>query len=81
MASYNGEACVQAGTTMLLPAERLAALYPSHQSYVAQLLAGVDAAVASGFLLCRDAATIMRKASASAIGGPDPFVAEPGCSR
>lgn len=81
VASYNGEACVQAGTTMLLPAERLAALYPSHQSYVAQLLAGVDAAVASGFLLCRDAATIMRKASASAIGGPDPFVAEPGCSR
>jgi hypothetical protein len=80
VASYNGEACVQAGTTMLLSAERLAALYPTHQSYVEQLLAATNEAVENNILLCRDAATIMRKASASTIGGADEFVAAPSCA-
>jgi hypothetical protein len=80
VASYNGEACVQAGTTTMLTRERLAVLYPTHQSYVEQLLAATNDAVQNGILLCRDAATIMRKASASSIGGNDIFVAAPSCT-
>lgn len=81
VAGYNGEACVQAGTTQLFSSERIAALYPTHRSYVEQLLAATDEAVAARQLLCEDAETILRKASASSIGGDDDFVAEPGCAR
>lgn len=80
VASYNGEACIQAGTTTMLPSERLAALYPTHRSYVEQLLAAVDEAVQNRFLLCPDAQTIMRKASASVIGGTDEYSALPACA-
>jgi hypothetical protein len=80
VAAYNGEACVQAGTTVPLAAERLAALYPSHASYVLQLLSAVNEAVDNRFLLCEDAAIIMRKASASAIGGDDVYSAAPACA-
>jgi hypothetical protein len=80
VASYNGEGCIQAGTTTLLSSERLAELYPTHQSYVEQLLAATNEAVGTGFLLCQDAETIMRKASASSIGGSDEFFAPPDCA-
>jgi hypothetical protein len=80
VATYNGEACVSAGTTIPLPSARLAQLYPTHESYVLQLLAATNDAVASRFLLCDDAATIMRKASASTIGGTDAFTAPPPCA-
>jgi hypothetical protein len=79
-ASYNGEACVEAGTTTPFPPARLLELYPSHESYVRQLLAATNDAVAQRFLLCQDAETIMRKASASTIGGPDEFTAAPSCA-
>lgn len=79
VASYNGEACVQAGTTTALPAGRLAELYPTHRRYVEALLAATNDAVARRFLICRDARTLLRKASASTIGGADPFTAAPSC--
>lgn len=81
VATYNGEACVQAGTTTMLSPERLASLYPTHQSYVEQLLSETNAAVESRILLCRDARTIMRKVSMSTMGGTDEFIAEPDCAR
>ncbi len=62
------------------PVPRLTQLYPTHESYVLRLLAATNDAVASRFLLCDDAATIMRKASASTIGGTDTFTAVPPCA-
>jgi hypothetical protein len=79
IAAYDGEACLIFGTTTPLPPTRLAALYPTHESYVRQLLAATNAAVARGHLICQDAETIMRKASASLVGGIDPFSAAPAC--
>ena len=81
VAAYNGEACISAGTMTSLPPERLAQLYPTHKSYVRQLLAATNEAVAKRFLVCQDAETIMRKASASTIGGPDTFTATPKCTQ
>ncbi len=78
--SYNGEECVSAGTMIPLPATELAARYPTHQSYVTQLLAATNEAVEQGFLLCQDAETLMRKASESQVGGTDPYTAEPACA-
>ena len=81
MATYNGEACISAGTMTSLTPERLAQLYPTHKSYVRKLLAATNEAVAKRFLVCQDAETIMRKASASTIGGPDTFTAMPKCTQ
>ncbi|MET0909614.1 MAG: alpha/beta hydrolase domain-containing protein, partial [Ilumatobacteraceae bacterium] len=80
VASYDGEACIQAGTTVPLSSDRLAELYPTHQSYVRQLVVATDQAVDDGFLLCADAERIMRAASASTIGGSDEFRAGPACA-
>lgn len=80
VATYDGEGCVFGGTSAPFPPERLAELYPTHQSYVEQLLAATDEAVSNGILLCRDAETIMRKASESFIGGDDNFSATPRCA-
>jgi hypothetical protein len=41
-ATYNGEACVEAGTTTALPPARPEQLYPTHKSYVRQLLAATS---------------------------------------
>jgi alpha/beta hydrolase family protein len=80
-ATYNGEAFVASGTTIALSPERIAQLYPTHKGYVRRLLATTDEAVAKRFLVCEDAETIMRKASASTVGGPDPYTEAPGCAR
>jgi len=80
-AAYDGEACVEAGTTIAFPPARTAELYPSHERYVRALLAATNKAVAKRVLLCGDAETIMRKASASTVGGTDPFTAVPRCAR
>ena len=80
VARYNGEECVQAGTTVTFSSERLAELYPSHRSYVQRLLDATDRAVVDGFLLCDDAEAIMSAASASDIGGADGFTAAPACA-
>jgi hypothetical protein len=79
VAVYNGETCGIFGTTSPLLLTRLAELYPTHERYVRQLAAAVDDAVTRRQLLCQDAATIMRKASASTVGGSDPFVTAPAC--
>ena len=71
VAAYDGEACIQAGTTVPLSTERLAGLYPTHETYIRRLLTATDQAVDDGFLLCADAERIMRGASASTIGGLD----------
>jgi len=81
VAAYNAESCIVAGTMTPFTAERRAELYPTHRNYVAQLLAATDEALADRLLLCRDAQTIMRKASESLIGGDDLFTATPACSR
>lgn len=80
VASYHGEACVEAGTTTPLPPERLAELYPTHESYVDRLLSATNEAVDDRYLLCHDAAVIMHSASASTIGGTDRFTAAPTCA-
>lgn len=80
VATYNGETCIQAGTTVAFGADELAGRYPTHAAYVDQLLAAVDEAVDAGFLVCQDAETIMRKASESDIGGTDPASAAPSCA-
>jgi hypothetical protein len=80
VAAYNGEACISSGTTIPLPPERLAQLYPTHRRYVQELLGATNDAVADRFLVCQDAATILRKASASTIGGTDTFTATPRCA-
>ena len=81
VAAYNGEACIQAGTTSPLTPERLMERYPTHESYVRQLRAATNGAVAKRFLVCQDAETIMRKASASTVGGVDRFSAVPSCAQ
>jgi hypothetical protein len=81
VAAYNGEACVAGGTTVAFSPERLAELYPTHQSYVEQMQVATNEAVESRLLLCRDAQTIMRKASDSTIGGDDKFIAAPSCAQ
>ncbi len=80
VAAYNGEACVQAGTTIRFPAERLASLYPTHRTYVDRLLDATNQAVEDRFMICQDAVTLMRKASESTIGGTDPYASTPACS-
>ena len=81
VAAYDGEACIQAGTTVPLSTERLAELYPTHETYIRRLLTATDQAVDDGFLLCADAERILRGASASTIGGLDEFTATPACSK
>lgn len=81
VAAYNGEACVEAGTTIPFSPARLAQRYPTHKSYVLRLLAATNQSVAGRLLLCEDAETIMRKASKSTVGGPDGFTATPSCAR
>ncbi len=71
--TYNGEGCISAGTMTPLSADRIAELYPTHERYVRELLAATDEAVSKRFLVCQDAETIMRKASATTLGGDDPF--------
>jgi hypothetical protein len=69
VAAYDGEACIEAGTSTPFTAKRLEELYPSHEAYVRKLRAATNRAVRSRYLLCEDAETIMSKASAAPIGG------------
>ncbi|MBL8774991.1 MAG: hypothetical protein JNK12_03630 [Acidimicrobiales bacterium] len=78
--AYDGEACISSGTSALLPASRLASLYPSHRDYVRRLATATDRAVADGFLRCPDAEDILQVASASDVGGDDRFETAPACA-
>ncbi len=71
VAFYNGEGCVETGTMRTLSPEEIAARYSSHGNYVEQLRSAVQQAVTDGQLTCDDAATVLRLAAESTIGGRD----------
>jgi hypothetical protein len=82
VASYNGNLCDLFGTTTTFTPLRLDQLYPSHSSYLAQMLIATDRAVSNRYLICADAVMLMRHASASSIGGTDSAGAStPACAR
>lgn len=60
--------CFLAGTTTLFSSDKLAALYPSQESYVDAVSASADAAVAARFLIQEDADLIRAAALASGVG-------------
>src|SRR5205085_330985 len=69
VATYHGEFSDGAGGhTDALDRSTLAALYPSHDAYVAKMAAATDAAVAGGFMLPADRREWMHRVAASAIG-------------
>jgi hypothetical protein len=68
VATYRGEFSDGAsGNTSALDRDTLAALYPSHDDYVAKMRTATDAAVANGFMLPVDAAEWMRRVAASPV--------------
>jgi hypothetical protein len=67
VATYNATACGLLGQTVPFTPERLLALYPTHDEYVAQMRAAIEAAVAGRILLPSDAAQLLRKVERSAI--------------
>jgi hypothetical protein len=62
--------CGLFGTTALFDESRIAALYPDHASFVAQINVSTDAAVQKGFLLQPDGELIKQWAASSNIGTP-----------
>jgi hypothetical protein len=64
-----GVLCGIFGTTVPLSASQLAALYPSHESFVKKWDAATAAEVREGYLLPIDARTLDKVAAASSIGG------------
>ncbi|WP_329282102.1 alpha/beta hydrolase domain-containing protein [Streptomyces sp. NBC_01451] len=60
--------CFLFGTTTPFPAEKLAALYPRHASFVAKWSAATAQGVAAGFIRPADAAELVRAATQSGIG-------------
>jgi hypothetical protein len=69
VASYRGEFNDGAGgSTTAFDRNTLAALYPSHDAYVAKMRAATDAAVAGGFMLPADRDEWMQRVAASPIG-------------
>jgi hypothetical protein len=64
-----GVLCGIFGTTVTLSASQLAALYPSHESFVKKWVAATAAEVREGYLLPVDARTLDKVAAASNVGG------------
>jgi hypothetical protein len=62
-------ACLLAGTTTPIPAERLAALYPSRQAYLDEYAKATDAAIAAGFVLPADREELLSRAQPDRLGG------------
>jgi hypothetical protein len=60
--------CMLFGSTTPLPADRIAALYASPQAYLDAYTAAADAAVAAGFVLEEDRATLLADAEPSRVG-------------
>lgn len=71
VATYVGNECNLVGRMQQFSGEKLESLYPTHEDYVAKIRAATDRAVATGILLPRDAATLMRLAETSTI--PEPW--------
>jgi hypothetical protein len=69
VATYRGEFNDGAGgSTTAFDRSTLAALYPSHDAYVAKMGAATDAAVAGGFMLPADRDEWLQRVAASPIG-------------
>ncbi|HTC80432.1 MAG TPA: alpha/beta hydrolase domain-containing protein, partial [Acidimicrobiia bacterium] len=70
VATYRGEFTDGAGgNTRAFDRSTLAALYPTHDAYVAKIRAAADAAVAGGFMLPADRDEWMHRVAAAPIGG------------
>jgi hypothetical protein len=70
VATYRGEFTDGAGgSTQAFEPATLAALYPSHDAYVADMTTATAAAVAAGFMLAADAEEWLHRVEASPIGG------------
>ncbi|MFT3924196.1 MAG: alpha/beta hydrolase domain-containing protein [Myxococcales bacterium] len=73
IATLTGEAsplspqCLLFGQTIPFTPEHLLALYPTHKSYVDQVVAAAKGARAAGFLLPEEEATIVAEAQAAAV--------------
>lgn len=61
--------CFLFGTTTPFPAEKLAALYPHHATFVTKWSAATAQGVGAGFIRPADAAELVRAAAQSGIGG------------
>jgi len=61
--------CLLLGSTVPLPAERLAELYPSSADYVQRYAAATDAAIAAGFVLEEDRDALQAFAQPSRVAG------------
>jgi hypothetical protein len=62
--------CFLFGNTVPFDPATLAALYPTHQGYVAKFDQATDAAVKAGFILAPDAKNLKAAAAASTTGAP-----------
>ena len=70
VATYRSEFTDGAGgNTRAFDRSTLAALYPTHDAYVAKIRAAADAAVAGGFMLPADRDEWMHRVAAAPIGG------------
>jgi Alpha/beta hydrolase domain len=81
VATYDGNACIESGTTTKFSAALLKRLYPTHKSYVSKMFVATNRAVTERYLDCEDATTLMMEASASTIGGSDKYGRSPSCAR
>ncbi|WP_216894368.1 alpha/beta hydrolase domain-containing protein [Nocardia alni] len=67
VASYDGSACIAAGTTAPFSPDRLRQLYPTHADYVARMIEAVRNDVARRYLTARDGTDLLARACGSAI--------------
>jgi hypothetical protein len=68
VATYYGDTCTLFGMNVPLAPTVISELYPTHDSYVAQLRTATRAALARGWMVPQDAAELMRLAQRSAVG-------------
>jgi hypothetical protein len=61
--------CLLFGQEIAFSADRLAARYPTHQSYIDAVTASADAALEAGFLLADDRDAMVEAAERSSVGG------------
>jgi hypothetical protein len=70
IAVYTGNHCFLLGDHVLYPADRLRALYPTHDDYLAEMVAAVKSAVARKIMLADDAPELLANARRSSIPVP-----------
>jgi Alpha/beta hydrolase domain len=67
VASYEGSTCVLLGTSEPLPSTQLLQLYPTHDDYVADLVAATKSAVNERYMTVSDGVDLLSRACGSAI--------------